>query len=196
MGASQHASGDVEPSPRRQRRAEPGPAEIAEQIALYRAMAPDEFAKAIAVFVAAGAQQAASRGEDYERHAYAIRSPELARRALRVLPQLAREPDRWTSAPADESRAAYLKRIGVFRSRADKEEQFLHLVLAGEAARRGAFLPDPNPRGRARRRLADEQPVRFVELLAEERQVDRDKAAADARERRKAKRSGRASGNR
>ncbi|MEU1592849.1 hypothetical protein ABZ468_08285 [Streptomyces sp. NPDC005708] len=189
MAAPQHSPGPAGEEPRRPRRAEPDPAEVARQIELYRSMSTPEFAEAVAVFVTAGSKPAASRGEDYELQAYAIRSPELARKALRVLPDVVREPDRYQYAPAEESRAAYLKRVGTFRSRAEREEQFLHLVLAGEAARRGFFLPDANPRARARRRLADEYPVRYLELLRDEQEADRVRAAAQALERKKAKRA-------
>jgi hypothetical protein len=189
MAASQHTPGPADEEPRAPRRAEPDPADVAKQIELYRSMSGQEFAEAVAVFVAAGSRPAASRGEDYELQAYAIRSPELARKALRVLPNIVREPDKYLYVPEGESRSAYLDLVGTFRSRAEREEQFLHLVLAGEAARRGTFLPDPNPRGRARRRLADEQPVRFLELLHEEREADKERAAAEARERKKAKRA-------
>lgn len=188
MAASQDTSGPAGEE-RRPRRVDPDPADVAKQIDLYRSMTGQEFAEALAAFVAAGARPQASRGEDYELQAYAIRSPELARKAQRCLPVIIREPDSYLYAPEGESRSAYLDRIGAFRSRADKEGQFLHLVLAGEAARRGVFLPDANPRGRARRRLADEYPTRFLELLAEERAADQEKAAAEARERRKGRRS-------
>lgn len=189
MAAPQHTPGPAGEEPRGPRRAEPDPADVARQIELYRSMTGQELAEAVAVFVAAGSRPAASRGEDYELQAYALRSPELARKALRVLPGIVREPDRYLFAPDGESRAAYLKRIGTFRSRAEREEQFLHLVLAGEAARRGVFLPDANPRARARRRLADEYPVRYLELLRDEREADKVRAAAEALERKRAKRA-------
>ncbi|MEU5181165.1 hypothetical protein AB0G49_14045 [Streptomyces longwoodensis] len=188
MAAAQHTS-DPAGAERPPRRAEPDPTEVAKQIELYRSMSPAEFAEALAVFVAAGARPQASRGEDYELQARAMRSPEVARKAQRVLAQIVREPDKYLYAPEGESRAAYNKRIGTFRARAEREEQFLHAVLAGDAARRGFFLPDPNPRGRARRRLADEHPVRYLELLREERDADRARAAAEAEERKRARRA-------
>lgn len=187
MAASQDTSGPADDE-RRPRRVDPDSADVAKQVELYRSMTSQEFAEALAAFVAAGARPSASRGEDYDLQAYAIRSPELARKALRCLPVIVREPDKYLYAPEGETRAAYLKRVGTFRSRAEREEQFLHLVLAGDAARRGFFLPDANPRGRARRRLADEQPARFLELLREEREADSRRAAEAARERRKGRR--------
>ncbi|MGC5236904.1 hypothetical protein [Streptomyces albogriseolus] len=195
MAASQHTPAPAGDEPRPPRSAEPDPVDVAEQIELYRSMSGAEFAEALAAFVAAGARPPASRDEDYELQARAIRSPELARKAQRLLPGLIREPDKYLYAPEDESRSAYLDRIGQFRSRAEREAQFLHLVLAGEAARRGYFLPDPNPRGRARRRLADEHPERFLELLREEQQADQVRAAEEARARKAARRAARTKKN-
>jgi hypothetical protein len=189
MAASQQISGPASEGRERPRRPEPDPAAVAEQIELYRSMSGEEFAEAVAVFIQAGARPDASRGEDYELQARAIRSPQLARKARRAIPGIVREPDKYLGIPEGESRGAYLKRIGTVRSRAEKEDQFLHAVLAGEAARNGYFLPDPSPRSRARRRLADEYPERFLELLAEERAADKERTAAEARERRKTRRS-------
>ncbi|MEU9925034.1 hypothetical protein AB0H51_27765 [Streptomyces griseoluteus] len=186
MAAPQQTPGQ---EPARPRRVEPDPADVAKQIDMYRSMSGAEFAEAVAVFVAAGARSAGSRGEDYELQARALRSPELARKALRCLPDIIREPDTYLYAPEGESRAAYNRRIGTFRSRAEKEEEFLQRVLAGEAARRGVFLPDPNPRGRARRRLADEHPERYLELVREEQAADRERAAAEAAERKRLRRA-------
>ncbi|WP_155553602.1 hypothetical protein [Streptomyces sp. E1N211] len=191
MAASQHTPAPAGDEPRPPRSAEPDPADVAKQIELYRSMSGPEFAEALAAFVAAGARSAGSRGEDYELQARAIRSPELARKGQRILPDLIREPDKYLYAPEGESRSAYLKRIGTFRSRAEREALFLHQVLAGEAARKGYFLPDPNPRGRARRRLADEHPVRFLELVEEERAADKERAAEEARRRKAARRAAR-----
>ncbi|MBG7704905.1 hypothetical protein HCJ76_44290 [Streptomyces sp. MC1] len=189
MAAAQHTSGPEGEEGRRPRRVEPDSTDVAQQIALYQSMPPTEFAEALAVFVAAGSRPEASRGEDYELQACAIRSRELARKALRLLPKMIREPDAYLGVREGESRAAYLKRVGTFRSRAEREEQFLHLVLAGEAARKGYFLPDPNPRGRARRRLADEYPERFLELVREERAADQERTAAEAAARKRMRRA-------
>ncbi len=186
MSAAQQNPGpDDETAPGPRRWTEPDPAEVAQQIALYRSMANDEFAETVAAFILAST--APSRPEDYELQACAIRSPELARRAQRAIPGMIRDPDNYLGVRAGESNHAYRDRVGAFRSRAEREALFLHSVLVGEAARKGFFLADPNPRGRARRRLADEYPVRFLELVKEERQADVERAAAEAAERKRAK---------
>ncbi|MGW0562966.1 hypothetical protein ACWDZ4_20660 [Streptomyces sp. NPDC003016] len=174
---------EEEPAPRRWM--EPRPDEVSNQIDLYQSMDTEEFTEALAAFVLAGTRK--TRPEDYELQACAIRSPRMARRALRLIEKISRDLDKYLPTPDSESQVLRRNRVSALRSRADKERQFLHLVLAGDAARRGFFLPDPNPRGRARRRLADENPVRFLELLREEEQADKDRAAAEAAERKKAK---------
>ncbi|MER5482631.1 hypothetical protein ABT024_05355 [Streptomyces sp. NPDC002812] len=189
MAASkQNPSPDDEDVPGPRRWTEPDPAAVAEQIDLYLSMDNGELTEAIAAFVLAGTIGSRTRRpEDYELQAYAIRSPELARKAMRLLASAAREPDVYVPGPEGESQNARVSRINRFRSRADKEEQFLHAVLAGDAARRGYFLADSNPRGRARRRLADEYPERFLALIKEEEAEDTRRKAAAAAEKKKLK---------
>jgi hypothetical protein len=191
MAASQQSpEPEDEAEEGRRRWMEPDPAEVAEQIDFYRSMSKQEFAEAVAAFVVAGTRKKIP--EDYEVQACALRSPQLARKVRAVLPALHQDPDKYMPVPEGESNNARRSRLGTFRSRVEIEDRLLHRVLAGDAARRGFFLPDPNPRGRARRRLAGEHPVRFLELLREERQADVERAEEERQRRREEARARRA----
>lgn len=121
------------------------------------------------------------RPADYEIQALAFRSPELARTVRPTLAAIAREPEKYLPQAKDEANKRYRNRITALRSRAEIEERLVYRVQAAEAARRGVFFPEFNPRARARRRLADEQPERFLELVREE---EREQAARNAEARR------------
>ncbi|MEV8396675.1 hypothetical protein [Streptomyces niveus] len=94
-----------------------------------------------------------------------------------------RVPEKYLPEPPGESNNARRRRLAQFLQRADHETQLLFLVQAGMVARRGHLLPEPSPRSRARRRLADEYPVRFLELVREEEAADTERKARAAAER-------------
>ncbi|MGW7090119.1 hypothetical protein ACWGH2_42420 [Streptomyces sp. NPDC054871] len=155
---------------------DPDPRQVAARIKAFSALTNRQFAHELAAFIAAEAQ-----GDVDQVAAYAIRSRELARKARRLLPDIISDPDKYTDAPESESSNQYRARTKAFRLRAQHESQLLHYVAAGMVARRGHLPPEPNPRGRARRRLADEYPVRFLELVREEEQADADRVAEQKR---------------
>jgi hypothetical protein len=159
---------------------EPDAAKVREQIEAYRALTNRQFTQALADFI-----YDQVHGDVDQVAAYAIRSPELARKARRLIPDLLKNPENFLRAPEGESNNARRARLGAFRDRVDHESQLLHNVAAALIARRGHLPPEPNPRARARRRLADEYPERFLELVREEQQADQDRTAAAAAERKK-----------
>ncbi|MFD3815099.1 hypothetical protein ACFWRZ_08535 [Streptomyces rubiginosohelvolus] len=169
-----------QPKPQRDQFTEPDPAEVNKQIEAYRALSNKQFAQVLADFICAqigdGVDMVTS---------YAIRSPALARKARRLIPDLVKDPERFLSVPEGESANAHRARVAAFRARADHESQLLHNVAAALVARRGHLPPESNPRARARRRLADEYPIRFLELVREEEAADRSRAEEAAAERRK-----------
>ncbi|MFD0352997.1 hypothetical protein ACFVHW_04495 [Streptomyces sp. NPDC127110] len=179
MAATQQ-NGAEEPGARRW--TEPDPQAVTAKIAELRKLANPQFAAALAAFIATA--------EDDHVTGYAIRSPELARKARRLLPRLVEDPDRYLEAPAGESSNQYHERLRRFRVAAEREGMLLYYVTAGMVARRGHRPPEPNPRARARRRLADEFPERFLELLREEQELDAERAEEQARERAAARAAG------
>ncbi|MFJ8301351.1 hypothetical protein ACIQ9R_36370 [Streptomyces sp. NPDC094447] len=128
------------------------------------------------------------RPGDYEVNALAFRSPDLARIVRPTLAAIAREPELYLPQAEGESNTQRRNRITEFRSRAQVEDRLVYRVQAAEAAKRGVFFPEFNARARARRRLAEEHPERFLELVREEEaaQAARNEAErrARARERR------------
>ncbi|MFI9052512.1 MULTISPECIES: hypothetical protein [Streptomyces] len=177
MAATQQ-SGQAKPE--RDQWTEPDPAKVREQIDAYRALTNRQFGQALAAFI-----YDQVHGDVDQVAAYAIRSPELARKARRLIPDLVKAPEKFVPAPEGESNNARRARLDAFRARADHESQLLHNVAAALIARRGHLPPESNPRARARRRLADEYPERFLELVREEQQADQDRAAAAAAERKR-----------
>lgn len=168
------ASHDDAPDDRGQRRSkwtEPDPDAVAGKILTLGALSNPEFGRELAAFIAT---------DDEQRDqvtAYAIRSQELVRKARRLLPALLREPAGYLPAVPGEAENARSRRLARFRIRVEREGELLHRVHAGLVARRGHLLPEPNPRSRARRRLADVCPVEFLRLLREEERADADRAA-------------------
>ncbi|MBV1940780.1 hypothetical protein KUF83_30055 [Streptomyces sp. BV286] len=162
---------------RRSRWTEPDPAAVAAQIEAFSTLTNRQFGAELAAFVAA---DEADRDKVV---AYAIRSPKLTQKARRLIPDLVRQPDKYLLPLAEEANNARIRRLAQFRARADHEAQLLERVWAGIVARRGHLLPEPRPRSRARRRLADEYPERFLELVREEEVADQERAEERRRER-------------
>ncbi len=165
---------------RQSRWTEPDPAAVSTRVEELSGLSKADFGRELAAFIAT----------DNEARdpitAYAIRSPQLVRKARRLVPELVREPDRFLAAVPGSSNNAHARRVKQFRARADHEAQLLHRVLAGMIARRGHLMPEPSPRSRARRRLADEHPKRFLELVREEEATDNATAAQRVGEHRRA----------
>ncbi|WP_275466301.1 hypothetical protein [Streptomyces noursei] len=168
---------------RQSRWTEPDPEAVAAQIEAFRALSNREFGRELAAFIAA---------DDTARSqvtAYAIRSPELVGKARRLLPELMREPEKYLAEVPQEPNNAHRRRLAQFQQRADHEAQLLSRVQAGKIARRGHLMPEPNPRSRARRRLADLHPVQFLELVREEQATDQEQARQRNAERDEARRA-------
>ncbi|MEU0857428.1 hypothetical protein ABZ352_18590 [Streptomyces griseofuscus] len=180
MAAPHHDAPD-DRGRRQSRWTEPDPAAVAEKIETFVALTNRQFGSELAAFIAA------DEDKRDQVAAYAIRSPDLVRKARRLVPTILRDPDAYLPVVPGESKNAHSRRLAQFRSRADHEVQLLYRVQAGLVARRGHLLPEPNPRSRARRRLADEYPVRYLELVREEEQADADRAAQQAVERKKSR---------
>jgi hypothetical protein len=177
MAAPQH-TGPAEPGSKQHRWTEPDAAKVAKQIDAFQALPKREFARELAAFIAA---------EEKDRvAAYSLRSPELARKARRLIPEIVADPDQYLDAPPGESNNRHRERIRLFRARAEHEGEVLYNVVAGMIARRGHLPPESNPRARARRRLADEFPERYLELVREEQK--KDEVAAEERRRMRAER--------
>ncbi|MGW0763457.1 hypothetical protein ACWD1Y_44585 [Streptomyces sp. NPDC002814] len=162
---------------RQSRWTEPDPEVVAAKIEALKALSNREFGVVLAEFIATH--------ESKRDHvtAYAIRSPQLTQKARRLIPDLLERPDRYLPPPADEPTNTRNRRLAKFRGRAEKESQLLFRVWAGQVARRGHLLPEASPRSRARRRLADEYPERFLELVREEEDADRARAEERRRQR-------------
>ncbi|MFD7764084.1 hypothetical protein [Streptomyces microflavus] len=175
MAATEQSS---QPKPEREHFTEPDPLQVNQQIEVFRALTNKQFAQLLAGFIS---EQIS--GEVDMVTAYAIRSPALARKARRLIPDLVKAPEKYLPQLENESNNAHRARVAAFHARADHERQLLHNVAAALIARRGHLPPEPNPRGRARRRLADEYPERFLELVREEEEADVARAAAAAAER-------------
>ncbi|MGC4950887.1 hypothetical protein ACLQ2N_32445 [Streptomyces sp. DT224] len=163
---------------------EPDRAEVEKEISRLNAMPNAELAETLAAFI--------NSPDDVDQVlAYALRSPEVVRKARRLVDRIVREPEKYVGSPPASLGAngarEYVRR---FRARAENEAVLLETVFAGIVARRGHHVPEPRPRARARRRLADEYPVRFLELVREEEAADR----AAAEERRKQRDAARATG--
>ncbi|MFE1270621.1 hypothetical protein [Streptomyces sp. NPDC058758] len=123
------------------------------------------------------------RPANYEVEALAFRSPELARTVRPTLAAIAREPEKYLPQGPEEPNKHHRNRITELRSRAQVEDRLVYRVLAAEAAQRGVFLPEFNARGRARKRLADEYPERFLELVREEEDLQAEKNEAERHKR-------------
>ncbi|MFJ5143072.1 hypothetical protein [Streptomyces sp. NPDC088707] len=184
--AATHQDAPEGKTPRRSRWTDPDPEAVATKVEALNALTNRQLGAELAAFIAA---------DDADRDkvtAYALRSPQLAQKARRLIADLAKQPDKYLLPPANESANARSRRLAQFRARADHEAQLLFVVVAGLVARRGHLLPEPSPRSRARRRLADELPERFLELVREEEAADAERAA----ERRSQRDAAQASGNR
>ncbi|WP_404949128.1 hypothetical protein HFP70_35690 [Streptomyces sp. ARC14] len=180
MAAPQQDAPDQR-GPRQSRWSEPDPAAVSARTDELSALSKGEFGRVLAAFIAAD-------NDDRDPiAAYAIRSPQLVRKARRLVPELAREPEKYLTAAPGMSNNAHARRLVQFRARAEHEAQLLYLVQAGMVARRGHLMPEPSPRSRARRRLADEHPERFLELVREEQAADDAAAAQRADDRKRAR---------
>lgn len=154
---------------------EPDPDAVSAQVEAFAGLLNREFAAELARFIAT------HQDERDAVVAYAIRSPQLVKKARRLIRDIVAQPDKYLPPPAGEPKNARHRRLEQFRGRAAYEAELLDRVWAGIVARRGYLLPEPNPRSRARQRLADEYPVRFLELVREAEEADR--AAAEERRR-------------
>ncbi|WP_330335699.1 hypothetical protein OHS33_38625 (plasmid) [Streptomyces sp. NBC_00536] len=181
MAATQQ-NGPDEPNSRQSRWTEPDPSEVANRIEALKALSNRQFTMAVRDFI--------SSSDEDRVTAYAVRSAELARKARRAITDLLQDPEKYLESPAEESNNGRRERLRRFRLDAEHEAELLHNVLAGIIARRGFLPPESNPRGRARRRLADEFPERFLELVREEQQNDVDRAAEQKRQRAAARAAG------
>ncbi|MFB8026036.1 MULTISPECIES: hypothetical protein [unclassified Streptomyces] len=163
---------------------EPDPVEVEQEIVRLQEMPSGELAETLAAFIN-------SPGDVDQVLAYAIRSSVLVRKARRLVDRMIREPEKYIGPPpAHLSNNAARDYVRLFRVRAENEAVLLETVFAGIVARRGHQLPEARPRSRARRRLADEHPQRFLELVREEEAADKERAALQAAERRKARAEG------
>ncbi|MFD4933435.1 hypothetical protein [Streptomyces virginiae] len=148
----------------------PEPRKIGEKIIELKTLSNRQFTNVLAGFLASPEEDLLT--------AYAVRSPELARKARRLVRSLAADPEQHLEPQQDqESNNQYRERVHRFRVAAEREDTLLAHVLAGVIARRGLLPPEPNPRARARRRLADEYPQRYLELVREEQAADEQRAA-------------------
>ncbi|MFJ4342687.1 hypothetical protein [Streptomyces sp. NPDC088915] len=134
-------------------------------------------------FLLTSTQEWERRPDDYEIQALAFRAPELARTVRPTLAAIAREPEKYLPQADEEPNKRYRSRITALCSRARVEDRFVYRVQVAEAAKRGVFFPEFNPRARARRRLAEEQPERFLELVREEEQAQEAKNEEERRAR-------------
>ncbi|MEV0778886.1 hypothetical protein [Streptomyces sp. NPDC050428] len=180
MAAAQHDASD-EREARQRKWTEPEPDAVTAQIEAFSALANGEFARKLASFIAT------DNDDRDQAAAYAIRSPQLVRKARRLIPDLVREPGIYLPEVPGESINARTRRLVEFRKRADHESQLLFAVHAGMVARRGHLIPESSPRSRARRLLADEYPVRFLELVRTEEAADKERKATAAADRKRAR---------
>ncbi|MFF0754422.1 hypothetical protein [Streptomyces sp. NPDC004267] len=176
MAAPQQDAPEGKPT-RRSRWTDPDPGAVAAKIDAFSALTNRQLGTELASFVAA------DEADRDKVTAYALRSPQLTQKARRLLVDLVKQPDKYLPAPAGESANARSRRLAQFRARAEHEAQLLFAVWAGVVARRGHLLPEPSPRSRARRRLADEFPERFLELVRDEEAADACRAAQRRSER-------------
>ncbi|MET9528132.1 hypothetical protein [Streptomyces coeruleorubidus] len=162
---------------RQSRWTEPDPEVVAAKIEAFKALTNRQFGAELAAFIATHESKRDPIAS------YAIRSPQLTQKARRLIPDLVEQPDKYLPPPPGEPTNARSRRLAKFRGRAEKEAQLLYYVWAGLVARRGHLLPEASPRSRARRRLADEYPERFLELVREEEDSDRARAEERRRQR-------------
>ncbi|MEU3501190.1 hypothetical protein ABZ726_10590 [Streptomyces hundungensis] len=167
-----------------QRKTTPAPEDIAARVEYLCSLSKAKLRQALITFLMDSEKERDKRPADYDLQALALRTPEVIRDARGLLAEIAREPGKYLSQSQDDEPKRYRNRLTALRSRAETEGRLMYRVLAGDAARRGFFLPEFNARGRARRRLADEHPVRFLELVREEEQAQ--KAKNDAERKRRA----------
>lgn len=122
----------------------------------------------------------------------AFRSPELVYRSRDAAAYLlARVNTEFRQRPG-ESRGSWGRRAAAYRDRVGLERRRLETIIAGMRAQRGILTAPPNPRGRAMRRLAQRYPEEFLQMVREEQQADRDRAAREKEERKAARRESRA----
>ncbi|MGA5411549.1 hypothetical protein ACPCSC_30380 [Streptomyces lavendulocolor] len=176
MAAPQQDAPEAKGS-RQSRWTEPDVELVAEKIEAFKALTNRQFGAVLAAFIATHE----SKRDPVT--AYAIRSPQLTPKARRLIPDLVQQPDKYLPPPPDEATNARNRRLAKFRGRANKEAQLLYYVWAGLVARRGHLLPEASPRSRARRRLADENPERYLELVREEEAADHTRAEERRRQR-------------
>ncbi|MFF4188116.1 hypothetical protein ACFYZ9_33470 [Streptomyces sp. NPDC001691] len=162
----------------------PAPEDVAARVQHLCSLSKAKLRQALITFLLDSEKERDKRPEDYEVQALALRTPDVIRDARGLLAEIAREPEKFFPQPEDDGPKRYRNRLTALQSRAQTEGRLMYRVLAGDAARRGFFLPEFNARGRARRRLADENPVRFLELVREEEQAQ--KAKNDAERKRRA----------
>ena len=123
----------------------------------------------------------------------AFRSEELVAKSLVAARYLI---DNTNSVMASRRRGTDLhKRTELFRNAVGRERRLLQSILDGMRARDGVLPTAPNPRGRAMRRLVNENLVgdvpkgRFRELVIEETENDKAKRAAAKEARKKARKA-------
>ncbi|MER7759484.1 hypothetical protein [Streptomyces sp. NPDC097619] len=174
MAATQQ-NGPDEPASRQSRWTEPDPGAVTAQINKYSQLTNRDFTSVLVAFL--------SSTEKDQVAAYAIRSPELARKSRRLIGEVAEVPEKFLDQGTDESANAYRERRRRLRLAAEHEGQLLYFIAAALVARRGHLPPEPNPRARARRRLADQHPEVFLQYVREEQRKDEERIRRQRAER-------------
>ncbi|MFB7890406.1 hypothetical protein ACFCZ3_20370 [Cellulosimicrobium cellulans] len=105
----------------------------------------------------------------------AFRSPELVQRTAIAARHLVAQTATTIKRRSDESNSAWQARAKRFRLLAEREQAVCTTIINGFRAQNGVLPNAPQPRSRALRRLARENPVRFLEILREEQEIDREK---------------------
>lgn len=141
------------------------PGELAEMIEELSALTDEQFTRALGRNLT---------DEDPVETA-AFRSPELVQRTAIAARHLVAQTATTLKRRSDESNSAWQARAKRFRLVAEREQAVCTTIINGLRAQSGVLPNAPQPRSRALRRLARENPVRFLEILREEQEIDREK---------------------
>lgn len=118
----------------------------------------------------------------------AFRHPDLVFRTQAALRALLDQTNTQLRRREGETNKEWRRRAEHFRTIVGRERRLVETIITGLRAQRGIEFAAPNPRARAFRRLARENPVRYIQLVREEEDLDRRKAAEVKAARQKARR--------
>jgi len=137
---------------------EADPELVAEELDFLTNATEDEFARELTEYVMARRPE----------QAVAFRSPALVRRTAKTADRLLKHHGPLVRQTKVESGNAYQKRAERTRHAMALELRLAQTIIAGDDARNGRISRTPNPSNRARLRLAEEYPVRYLALKREE----------------------------